>query len=58
MDEGPSVQQPVEDPSMQQLVEGPNDDAKRFYKMIEDVEKPLYKACTKFRIFSAIIVLY
>jgi len=58
MDEGPSVQQSAEDPSMQQLVEGPNDDAKRFYKMIEDVEKPLYKACTKFRIFSAIIVLY
>ncbi|KAL0007409.1 hypothetical protein SO802_008911 [Lithocarpus litseifolius] len=58
MDEGPSVQQPAEDPSVQQPAEGPNDDAKKFYKMIEDVEKPLYKGCTKFSIFSAVVVLY
>ena len=30
----------------------------KFYDRIEDVEKPLYKGCTKFSIFSAIVVLY
>ena len=30
-----------EGPSMQQLIKGPNNDAKRFYKMIKDVEKPI-----------------
>ena len=43
---------------MQQPVEGHNDDAKMFYDQIEDVEKPLYKGCTKFSIFLAIMVLY
>lgn len=58
MDEGPSVQQGLDGPSVQQPVEGPNDDVKKFYDQIEDVEKPLYKGCTKFSIFSAIVVLY
>ena len=58
MDEGPSVQQGPNGPSMQQPVEGPNDDAKKFYDRIKDVEKPLYKGCTKFSIFSVIVVLY
>ena len=30
-----------EGPSMQQLIKGPNNDTKRFYKMTEDVEKPI-----------------
>ena len=42
MDEGPSVQQGLGGPSVQQSVEGPNDDAKKFYDRIKDVEKPLY----------------
>ena len=29
-----------------------------FYKMIDDVDKPLYARCTKFSIFSAIVVLF
>ena len=40
------------------MAEGLNDDAKKFYKMIEDVEKLLYKGCTKFCIFSTVVVLY
>ena len=47
MEEGPTTQHPAE---------GPNDDAKKFYKMIDDVDKPLYEGCTKFTIFSAIVV--
>ena len=58
MDEGPSVQQGPDGPSVQQPVEGPNDEAKKFYDRIQDVEKPLYKGCTKFSIFLAIMVLY
>ena len=42
----------------QQPTEGPNDGAQKFYKMIDDVDKPLYAGCTKFSIFSAIIVLF
>ena len=57
MDEGPSVQQGPEGPIMQQPVEGSNDDAKKFYNRI-DVEKPSYKGCMKFSIFSTIVVLY
>ncbi|XP_030946005.1 uncharacterized protein LOC115970519 [Quercus lobata] len=49
MDEGETVQQPAE---------GPNDGAQKFYKMIDDVHKPLYAGCTKFSIFSAIVVLF
>nr|XP_023870348.1 uncharacterized protein LOC111982961 [Quercus suber] len=40
----------------QQLAEDPNDGAQKFYKMIGDVDKPLYVGCTKFSIFSAIVV--
>ena len=58
MDDGPSVQQGLDGSSVQQPVEGHNDDAKMFYDQIEDVEKPLYKGCTKFSIFLAIMVLY
>ena len=58
MDQGPSVQQVVEGPTVQQMVNGPNDDAKKFYNRIEDVEKLLYECYTKFSIFSAIVVLY
>ena len=49
MEEGPTAQRPSE---------GPNDDAKKFYKMVDDVDKPLYEGCTKFSIFSAIVVLF
>ena len=42
----------------QQSAEGLNDDAKIFYKMIDDVDKPLYVGCTKFSIISAIIVMF
>ena len=49
MEEGPTVQHPAE---------GPNDDAKKFYKMIDEVDKPLYEGCTKFSIFSTIVVLF
>ncbi|XP_050290108.1 uncharacterized protein LOC126728302 [Quercus robur] len=49
MEEGPTAQCPGE---------GPNDDAKKFYKMVDDVDKPLYEGCTKFSIFSAIVVLF
>ena len=42
----------------QQPAEGLNDGAQKFYKMIDDVDKPLYADCTKFSIFSAIIVLF
>ncbi|XP_050258987.1 uncharacterized protein LOC126703983 [Quercus robur] len=49
MDEGETVQQPAQ---------GPNDGAQKFYKMIDDVDKPLYAGCTKFSIFSAIVVLF
>ena len=43
--------------SVQQLTKGPNDDAQKFYNMIDDVDKPLYDSCTKFNIFSTIVVL-
>ncbi|KAL0005925.1 hypothetical protein SO802_013486 [Lithocarpus litseifolius] len=42
----------------QQPAEGPPDGAQKFYKMIDDVNKPLYAGCTKFSIFSAIVVLF
>ena len=42
---------------MQQPTKGPNDDAHTVYNMIDDVDKPLYDSCTKFSIFSAIVVL-
>ena len=45
-------------PTAQHSVEGPNDEAKKFYKMIDDVDKPLYKSCTKFSIFSTIVKLF
>ena len=44
--------------SQQQPAEGPNDGAQKFYKMIDDVDKPLYAGCTKFSIFPAIIVFF
>ena len=47
-----------EGPTAQHSGEGLNDDAKKFYKMIDDVDKPLYEGCTKFTIFSAIVVLF
>ena len=43
---------------VQHLAEGLNDEAKKFYKMIDDVDKPLYEGCTKFSIFLAIVVLF
>ena len=49
MGEGETAQQPAE---------GLNDGAKNFYKMIDDVDKPLYVGCTKFSIISAIIVMF
>ena len=49
MEEGPTTQHPAK---------GPNYEAKKFYKMINDVDKPLYECCTKFSIFSAIVVLF
>ena len=39
-----------EGPTVQHLAEGLNDEAKKFYKMIDDVDKPLYEGCTKFSI--------
>ena len=45
-------------PTAQHSGEGPNDDAKNFYKMIDDVDKHLYEGCTKFTIFSAIVMLF
>ena len=45
-------------PTVQHLGEGPNDDVKKFYKMIDDVDKPLYEGCTKFTIFSIVVVLF
>ncbi|XP_050280569.1 uncharacterized protein LOC126721563 [Quercus robur] len=51
--------EPMEEgPTAQCQGEGPNDDAKKFYKMVDDVDKPLYEGCTKFSIFSAIVVLF
>ena len=51
--------EPMEEgPTVQHSSEGPNDDAKKFYKMIDDVDKPLYEGCTKFSIFLAIVVLF
>ena len=47
-----------EGPTVQHLAEGLNDEAKKFYKMIDDVDKPLYEGCTKFSIFLAIVVLF
>ena len=49
MEEGPIAQLPAKDP---------NDEAKKFYKMIDDVDKPLYEGCTKFSIFSTIVMLF
>ena len=49
MEQGEIVQQPAE---------GPNDGAQKFYKMIDDVDKTLYASCTKFSIFSAIVMLF
>ena len=49
MDEGETVPQPAQ---------GPNDGAQKFYKMIDDVDNPLYTGCTKFNIFSALVVLF
>ena len=51
--------EPMEEgPTVQHLGEGPNDDVKKFYKMIDDVDKPLYEGCTKFTIFSTVVVLF
>ena len=47
-----------EGPTVQHLAEGLNDETKKFYKMIDDVDKPLYEGCTKFSIFLAIVVLF
>ena len=44
--------------TVQQPTKGPNDGAQKFNKMIDDVDKPLYAACTKFSIFSTIVVLF
>ena len=49
MEEGPTAQHPAE---------GLNDEAKKFYKMIDDVDKPLYEGCTKFSICSTIVMLF
>ena len=49
MEEGPIAQLPAK---------GPNDEVKKFYKMIDDVDKPLYEGCTKFSIFSTIVMLF
>ena len=51
--------EPMEEgPTTQHLGKGPNDEAKKFYKMIDDIDKPLYEGCKKFSIFSAIVVLF
>ncbi|XP_075660213.1 uncharacterized protein LOC142630034 [Castanea sativa] len=51
--------EPMEEgPTVQHADEGMNDEANKFYKMIGDVDKPLYEGCTKFSIFSAIVVLF
>ena len=47
-----------QDETAQQLTKGLNDGAQKFYKMIDDVDKPLYAGCTKFSIFPAIIVFF
>ena len=49
MREGETTQQPAK---------GPNDGAQKFYKIIDDVDKPLYTGCTKFSIFSTIVMLF
>ncbi|CAL5440087.1 unnamed protein product [Camellia sinensis] len=48
-DQGPSVQRAQEDP---------NEDAQKFYDLLEDAEKHLYEGCKNFSKLSAIVHLY
>ena len=47
------VQQPTEG-----LAEGPNEDALRFMKLLEDANQPCYEGCKHFSKLSAIVHLY
>ena len=53
MEEVSVVQQPIEGPT-----EGPNEDAFRFMKLLEDANQPCYKGCKHFSKLSAIVHLY
>ena len=47
------VQQPIKG-----LTEGPNEDALRFMKLLEDANLPCYECCKQFSKLSAIVHLY
>ena len=53
MEEVPSVQQPIEGPA-----KGPNEDALKFMKLLEDANQPCYKGCKYFSKLLAIVHLY
>ena len=53
MEEVPSVQQPTEGPA-----EGPNEDALKFMKLLEDANQPCYEGCKHFTKLLAIVHLY
>ena len=53
MEEVPIVQQSTEG-----LTRGPNDDALRFMKLLEDAIQPCYEGCKHFSKLSAIVHLY
>jgi hypothetical protein len=40
---------------VQQEEEGPTEDAKKFFDLLKQTEEPLWSACTKHSIFSAIV---
>ena len=53
MEEVPIVQQPTEG-----LAKGPNEDALRFMKLLEDANQPCYEGCKHFSKLSTIVHLY
>ena len=53
MEEVPTMQQPTEG-----LAEGPNEDALRFMKLLEDANQPYYEGCKHFSKLSVIMHLY
>ena len=53
MEEVPIMQQPTEGPA-----KGPNEDALRFTKLLEDDNQPCYKGCKHFSKLSTIVHLY
>ena len=53
MEEVPIMQQPTEGPA-----KGPNEDALRFMKLLEDANQPCYKGCKNFSKLVVIMHLY